>query len=251
MVLDGCKSSEADVVSGVPQGTVLGPLLFLAFINDLPEWAKHADTRLYADDPLFRQIKDQKDAELLQQDLKALEDLADELPPIEVHSHTDTNPAKKVLRTSYSLHGQTLEIADSSEYLGVTISDDLSWDRHIYQVAGKENKTLGFLRRIFKDCTIPVKKATYTAMVRLAMEYASTVWDPVTQKNIQLLEQVQRRAARYVFNNYSDRQPGCVTQMVTDLHPGRTQEIKLSMHAIQNSQQPRRYLPEYLPTSQR
>ena len=121
------------------------------------------------------------------------------------------------MRTSYSLHGQTLEIADSSNYLGVTISDVLSWDRHIYQVAGKGNKTLGFLRCNFKDCTIPVKKATYTDMVRPALEFASTVWDPVTQKNIQLLEQVQRRAARYVFNNYSDRQPGCVTQMVTDL----------------------------------
>ena len=110
-----------------------------------------------------------------------------------------------------------MEIADSTKYLGVTISNDLSWDRHVYQVAGKGNKTLGFLRRHFKNCTIPVKKATYTAMVSPALEYASTVWDPVTQKNIQLLEQVQHRGARYVFNNYSDRQPGCVMQMVTDL----------------------------------
>ena len=75
VVLDGCKSTEAEVLSGIPQGTVLGPLLFLAFINNLPDWAKHSDTRLFADDALlFRQIKGQKDAELLQQDLTALEE---------------------------------------------------------------------------------------------------------------------------------------------------------------------------------
>ena len=75
VVFDACTTSEADFLSGVPQGTVLGQLLFLAFINDLPEWAKHSVTRLFADDSLlFRQIKNQRNADLLLQDLKALED---------------------------------------------------------------------------------------------------------------------------------------------------------------------------------
>lgn len=223
VVLDGCTSSEADVASGVPQGTVLGPLLFLAFINDLPEWAKHSDTRLFADDSLlFRQIKNQQDADLLQQDLKALEEW-EKTWQMSFHPSKCTviripSQRKKLIQTSYTLHGHTLEVEESSKYLGINISEDLTWDRHIYQVAGKANRTLGFLRRNFRDCTIPVKKATYTAMVRPAMEYSSAVWDPVSQKHIQLLELVQRRAARYVFNNYTDRTPGCVTQMVKDLH---------------------------------
>ena len=92
----------------------------------------------------------------------------------------------------------------------------LSWS--LILITGKGKRTLGFLRRNFNDCSIPVKKTTYTAMVRPAMEYASTIWDLVSQKHIQMLEQIQWHAPWYVFNNYTDRTPGCLTQMVEDLN---------------------------------
>ena len=73
VLLEGVTSAEADVISGVPQGTVLSPLLFLAFINDLPE-STSSDTRLFADDALlYRLIGNDVDARLLQQDLDALQ----------------------------------------------------------------------------------------------------------------------------------------------------------------------------------
>ena len=123
----------------------------------------------------------------------------------------------------YQLHGHTLEVVDSSKYLGVTITNDLSWDRHVDHVAAKGNKTLGFIRRNLKDCTKPVREASYQTIVRPTLEYAATVWDPTSQCKIKALENVQirvitklpsteqsskgkyqRRAARFVTQNYSD-----------------------------------------------
>jgi hypothetical protein len=76
---------------------------------------------------------------------------------------------------------------------------------------------MGFIRRNLRDCTKPVKAAAYTTMARLTLEYASTVWDPHSSAETHKLEQVQRRAARFVHNNYTERTPGCVTHMVQNL----------------------------------
>ena len=69
---------------------------------------------------------------------------------------------------------------------------------------------LGILRRNLSDCNIKVRAATYITIVRAVLEYAACAYDPYLQKDIQHLEQVQRRAARFRFKNYRDRTPGCV-----------------------------------------
>ena len=223
VILDGVRSESAEVLSGVPQGTVLGPLLFLCFINDLPESIKSSQAKLFADDSLlFRVIKNDSDRALLQKDLSALEHWENtwqmSFNPIKCVVLRISTKKKKVLPTQYELYGHTLEVVDSSKYLGVTIKDDLSWGTHIQNTVSKANRTLGFLRRNMKDCTKPVKDLTYKAMIRPTMEYSSTVWDPALQTHIAALEQVQRRAARYVFNDYHSRTPGCVTKMIDNLN---------------------------------
>ena len=99
----------------------------------------------------------------------------------------------------------------------ITISEDLNWRKHVDDTVNKANKTLGFVRRNLSDCSAPVKSAAYTTMVCPRLEYSSTVWDPHHNRDIHNLKQVQRRAARFVNRNYTERTPGCVTNMIQSL----------------------------------
>ena len=102
----------------------------------------------------------------------------------------------------YALEGAVLENVDNIKYLGVTITNDLKWNTHISNICTKANETNGFLRRTFFSCPKNVKEAAYKGMVRLFLEYGSTVWSPHTDKLHEELENVHNRAARFVTRNY-------------------------------------------------
>ena len=102
----------------------------------------------------------------------------------------------------YTLHNQTLTVTDSTKYLGLTLTSDLKWNKHISLITSKANSILGLLRRNLRIASTPVKTQAYQALVRPHLEYASTVWDPHTKDNIHKLDMVQRRAARYVCNRW-------------------------------------------------
>ena len=148
VVLEGMSSSPLDVLSGVPQGTVLGPLLFLVYINDLPDCTL-SDARLFADDCLvYREIRNIGDASKLQQDLTALE-AWEQIWQMSFHPEKCTvirvTNKRQPMETKYMLHGHQLEVIDSGKYLGITISQDLQWTKHISTTIGKSQRTLGFL----------------------------------------------------------------------------------------------------------
>ncbi|MEW8489873.1 MAG: reverse transcriptase family protein, partial [Candidatus Thiodiazotropha endolucinida] len=194
VLVEGKASPSVPVVSGVPQGTVLGPLLFLLYINDLPEKVS-STVRLFADDSLlYRKIKSQEDHDILQEDLHLLEGWESDWQML-------FNPSKcEVIRItkkrnripgSYCIHGQQLALAKSGKYLGVTITDTLSWNAHVDQAAKKANNSLAFLRRNLSSCPSQTKEPSYKSLVRPVLEYGSTVWDPHTQTNNSKLEAVQ------------------------------------------------------------
>ena len=143
--------------------------------------------------------------------------LADAVPPSEMYCHKDKPNRRRLINTSYQIHGHTLEVVDRSKYLGVTISEDLNWRKDIDDTVNKANKALGFVRRNLSDSSSPVKSAAYTTMVRPRLEYSSTVLDPHHNRDHHNLEQVQLRAARFVNRNYTERTPGCVTNMIQSL----------------------------------
>ena len=207
VVVNGVKSDWAPVVSGVPQGTVLGPLLFSLYINDIPVGID-SQIRLFADDCVcYREIKTVEDTLKLQKDIDLLGSWARKwgmgFQPVKCNMMQLTNKRINKIEASYTLEGTVLENVDSIKYLGVTITNDLKWNTHINNICTKANRTLGFLGRNLFSCPQDVKEAAYKGLVRPVLEYGSSVWDPHTKCLQEELEKVQNRAARFVTRNYT------------------------------------------------
>ena len=174
VVLEGESSSEIPVNSGVPQGSVLGLLLFLLYINDLSENI-HPQVRPFADDTAsYITINSHSDSDTLQQDL-------DTLQTWERLWDMDFNQSKcKVLHISksrnlaqyvYILHGLALEAMDHAKYLGVDISNDLSWNTHINRISTNANKTQDFLKGTSSLKTQQSAQLHTKPLVRPQVEY--------------------------------------------------------------------------------
>ena len=200
VVVNGVKSDWAPVLSGVPQGTVLGPLLFSLYINDISSDIE-SEIRLFADDCVcYREIKDKEDTMKLQMDIDRLGSWARKwgvrFQPVKCNMMQLTRKRINKIHASYTLEGIDLENVESIKYLGVTITSDLRWNTHVSNVCTKANRTLGFLRRNLHSCPPPpspkeVKEVAYKGLVRPVLVYGSSVWDPSGVVLQEELESVQ------------------------------------------------------------
>ena len=194
--------------------------MFLLYINDMPGHV-HTGTRcrLFADDTLlYRVIDTIADQVQFQQDLKNLEQWA-------VTWGMVFNPSKCYImsvgkgRTHkphfYELCGVVLNSVDQERYLGVILSQDMTWNPHISYITSKANQKLGFIKRNLKGSPQELKRLAYISLVRSGMEYASTVWDPHLSKDKDSMERVQRRAARWITSSYD--QTTSVTALLQQL----------------------------------
>lgn len=214
---------------------MLGPLLFLLFINDLPEYVSEKSTvRLFADDcALYRNIKDKDDAITLQKDLDELQrwekEWMMEFHPQKCQILHFTNK-RKIIDMPYTIHGHILEVVETAKYLGIHLHRNLKWNHHIGETTKKANSTIAFLRRNLYQCPPETKALCYKTLVRPVMEYGSSIWDPHTQDNINKLEMAQRRAARMVYRDY--RTTSSVSNMLHQLQWPPLQERRGQARAL-------------------
>ncbi|VDI06712.1 Hypothetical predicted protein [Mytilus galloprovincialis] len=199
VLVDGENSDSVGVASGVPQGTVLGPLLFLCHINDLPETVKS------------------QDHQLLQNDLASLEEWAEKWGMRFNAKKCYVMSVNNKSSHFYKLDNHILQQVQQNPYLGVIISDDLRWSAHIAKTVKKANSTLGFLRRNLRHCPKDGRKQAYIGLIRSLLEYASIVWDPYLIKDINALERVQRQAVRFISGDYTSREEGSIRRLMNEL----------------------------------
>ena len=229
VVVEGKESSRAAVTSGVPQGSVLGPALFLVYINDLPE-KLNSTPRLFADDCLlYRVINNPKDTDLLQEDLHTLEKwerdwsmefAEDKCKVLRITKKWERNRIIK----NYKIHDYVLETVDSAKYLGITLDSNLSFTKHIQDTTKKAKSTCQFLQRNLSRCDRATKEKCYKTYVRPILEYGSCAWDPHkgNQSQVNILESAQRKAARFVCSDW--RRSSSVTDMMNSLQWESLQE---------------------------
>ena len=175
------------MLSSVPKGSVLGPILFLIFIHNLPDNIR-SSVPLFVDDcVLYRNIYSIQDCLTLQEDLTSLGQSEDDWQMkfyvAKCHSMRVTQHHKHIL-FDYSLHSQTLENVQLAKCLVITIYDNMDWGRHILESYSKATETQGFLRRNLAFAPMSTKGVAYKTLVRPKLEYAAPIWSPYSKLQI-------------------------------------------------------------------
>ena len=205
VVLCGQLSLAAIIISGVPQGTVLGPILFLIFINDITGCITHSTIRCFADDTKISKAKScEADMAILQADLDTVTEWSsrnnmqlykDKFEYV-CHVASKTNTFRELPFVNeiyqYSTSKGPLEPVNQPRDLGVIICPDLSWTSHISTICNKSKQKAAWVLSVFHSRSPMVMLTLYKSLVRSLLEYCSPLWNPSKVSDIQQLESVQK-----------------------------------------------------------
>jgi hypothetical protein len=203
VTVNGAYSRELPVLSGVPQGSVLGPVLFLFYINDLDEHCSSA-IRKYADDSkVMRRLRmsydlcTSLDIADMQADLDSLMSWCDIWQmEFNVSKCACLHFGYKNPQAVYHLNGNEIPVRDCERDLGVIISSNMKFSTHCATIAKSAERVLWCIRRAFQYISKDVFLRLYKSLIRPRLEYASSVWCPHYLRDIEIIERVQRRATK-------------------------------------------------------
>ena len=212
VVVNGIKSKPAHVLSGVPQGTVLGPALFIVYMNNITEFIKTVIIKLFADDSkLIASISNQSDREKLMDDLLALitwTDMnsmqfnEDKFQLLQIGPHED-------LKQPYTSNNISIQKAAHVKDLGIYLSEDMSCKYQISEMTNKASNFASWLLRTFTTRQVDVMLLLLKTYLIPRLEYCSAVWNPHKISEIEQIEAVQRTFTAKIQNletlNYYER----------------------------------------------
>jgi hypothetical protein len=197
--VDGELSDWEKVSSGVPQGSVLGPVLFLIYINDLDEGVISEIGKFADDSKLGKSISSSADIRLLEDDLSKLEDWSVKWQMLfNVDKCSIMHLGKTNANHLYKIGNNMLKYSDKERDLGVIVDKTLKFSEQVNSVVCKANATLGMIRRNITCKNKFIVTRLYKALVRPKLEYCVQAWRPYLRKDIHKIEQVQGRATRMI-----------------------------------------------------
>ena len=204
VVINGQYSTWRNVRSGIPQGFVLGPLLFVIYISDLHETVL-SQVFLFADDTkMYRQIQDASDRHTFQLDISKLQEWVDKcflrFHPDKYNLMTIGRDTSTDYYTMYSEDKGLVPMANvqSEKDVGVIFNLNMSFREDINSRATKANNIMGIIMRTYTYLDIESFKLLFKSLVRPHLEYGAPIWNPQLKRDITDIENVQRRATKQI-----------------------------------------------------